>query len=516
MFKNKLASPSQQKNVSIIGSGITGLVLGAMLSRKGYKVTILESNPVFIGGHARSFSVEGIEFCAGPQFLWEFGKGDIGYRVLEFLNLESKISMVPLNNKAQNYYQVGNDSGMLLPTGISGFKNKMLKKFPDEEEAIEDFFEYFDSLFQASKHLEKEGLYMADYSDMRSSIALSGDVSFGAKLDVWKLAKKTLQETFDICELSKEAQKYLYSSGGVFAEPANELSIGVYVAAMGHIYTSAYVPRHGFKHMINALVGVIKAGGGDVLTNNKVIKAVVSAGSIIKLETESGNTFSNEYVISTLSPRLTCKLISQCDKDDFDYSPSNSLTSVFVGVKATKELLEKLKGRFNWWNAEGNNLDFANPDMLKPPVHLYAGSQTALKSSNIAEGTVIDLTIFAPGNFEQSRKTANRGKSIYNSFKERVIETVLKTTEQYLIPGLRENIVFTEIKTPWDIYQDLGVEKGNVYGRRLNPDSVLSAVKTINSVDNLTIANASVGLPGIATCFNTANIFFEELTGEKI
>ena len=140
----------------------------------------------------------------------------------------------------------------------------------------------------------------------------------------------------------------------------------------------------------------------------------------------------------------------------------------------------------------------------------------AIKSRNTTSGKVIDLTIFAPGNFTQSKEAASKGTGHYQEFKESVLNSILATVEKFLLPGLKENITFTSIKTPWDVYRELGVEEGNVYGRRLSPDSVLNAVKKINSVDNLTVANATVGLPGIATCFNTASLFFESITGEKI
>lgn len=516
MFHPKLAPSALAKNVLIIGSGVTGLCLGAMLSRKGYKVRVLERNLEFIGGHARSFSIQGIEFCAGPQFLWEFGKGDIGYRVLEYLNLQQKVPMLSLTNQAQNFYQYGNESGMLLPPSIHRLKKSLMLLFTTETDELEQFFEYFDSLYAASKYLEKKGLYMEDYSDMRSGLMFTSEVSMGAKLDVWNLAKKTLKEVFDMCKLSERAQNYLYCQGGVFAENANDLSIGVYVAAMGHIFSNAYLPKHGFKHLIDSLSSVIKASGGDVCTNKEVKKAVTKDDAIVQLVAADGTVFESDYVISTLSPRLTCNLLDPCPTPKFNYAPSNSLSCLYVGVKNNAALVKKLKGRFIWWNAKGAKLNFATPDMLKAPVHLYAGSQRAITANQIANEDTLDLTIFAPGNFRQSRQEAQKGKTNYINFKESVTNQILEVVEEFLLPELRAHILFSHLKTPWDVYKELGAENGNVYGRRLNPDNVLSAVTPITSVSNLAIASATVGLPGIATCFNTASLFFEKITGEKI
>jgi phytoene desaturase len=43
-----------KKNVCIIGAGISGLTAGALLTKKGFKVTIYEKEP-YIGGRSLSF-----------------------------------------------------------------------------------------------------------------------------------------------------------------------------------------------------------------------------------------------------------------------------------------------------------------------------------------------------------------------------------------------------------------------------------------------------------------------------
>ena len=179
-------------------------------------------------------------------------------------------------------------------------------------------------------------------------------------------------------------------------------------------------------------------------------------------------------------------------------------------------MVNKLKGRFIWWNAKGANLNFATPDMLAPPTHLYAGSQQIISSNTLPNEGFIGLTIFAPGNFTQSKQAMLKGRTNYKNFKEMVTNVVLETVEKYILPGLQAHVLFSHLKTPWDMYQELGAEKGNVYGRRLNPDSVLKAVSSISSVTNLALTSATVGLPGIATGFNTASLFFEKITGDKI
>lgn len=55
------------KKVVVIGSGISGLAIAALLARNGYQVTILEKND-FIGGRASYFREKGYFFDKGPSW----------------------------------------------------------------------------------------------------------------------------------------------------------------------------------------------------------------------------------------------------------------------------------------------------------------------------------------------------------------------------------------------------------------------------------------------------------------
>jgi carotene isomerase len=57
----------QDADVIVIGSGIGGLVAGALLSRYGRKVLVCESHSI-PGGAAHSFSRQGFQFDSGPSF----------------------------------------------------------------------------------------------------------------------------------------------------------------------------------------------------------------------------------------------------------------------------------------------------------------------------------------------------------------------------------------------------------------------------------------------------------------
>lgn len=72
-------------------------------------------------------------------------------------------------------------------------------------------------------------------------------------------------------------------------------------------------------------------------------------------------------------------------------------------------------------------------------------------------------------------------------------------------------------ETPLGIEKVIHAEKGNVYGKRLTADSILNKdLQRIKGVKNLHVACATIGLPGVATCFKTAEIICEQISGFKI
>jgi phytoene desaturase len=55
------------KHVVIIGGGISGLATGALLGKKGLKVTLVEKNAT-LGGRARTYKKKGYIFDMGPSW----------------------------------------------------------------------------------------------------------------------------------------------------------------------------------------------------------------------------------------------------------------------------------------------------------------------------------------------------------------------------------------------------------------------------------------------------------------
>src|SRR3990167_3966882 len=75
----------------IIGSGLAGLSVGALLAKAGFRVTILEAHNT-AGGYAHTFEVDHFEFCAQVHYIWGCAPGQTIYEFLKKLDLHEDVT----------------------------------------------------------------------------------------------------------------------------------------------------------------------------------------------------------------------------------------------------------------------------------------------------------------------------------------------------------------------------------------------------------------------------------------
>ncbi len=82
---------SEHYDYAIIGMGVGGLTLGALLAQAGKKVIIFEQHYV-PGGYGHTFRQGEFSFCAELHYVWDCGRGERVYQMLEKLGLERQVT----------------------------------------------------------------------------------------------------------------------------------------------------------------------------------------------------------------------------------------------------------------------------------------------------------------------------------------------------------------------------------------------------------------------------------------
>jgi all-trans-retinol 13,14-reductase len=513
----EFAELKKAKKVVIIGSGLTGLCSAAILAKQGYKVTVLEANSKYIGGHSRTYNIGGQHFCTGPQYTWNFGEGEIGNQILHYLNLEDQVRFIKMDENAFENFIIGSAKPIPIPMGLNKFEFTAINQYPESKSEIKLFFSILSDLSEASRIMERNGLYLLEKKGSIYNIIFNLKMQIHLKICMLKFSKFSLAELYDYCKLSGEVRQFLYGHSGIFAENQDEISAVLYAAGTGSYHSGAFVPEKGFESIVDALYNTIQMNNGLVLCGKTAIKIINNRKNATSVSCSDGSKYDCDIVFSNLSPRLTCQMINDCDVTQYHYKPSNTLISCFIVLHDSEEIRKALKLKNYWWQDNNHKVEYNEPDMLELPRMLYIGSPSA-NSSKIFQNTKDDsIVVFAPGNFEQAKQAKEQGDSFYQQLKSNIAANILTILDEKIFHGIKEKIVYVKIETPWDIFTMTGSENGSVYGKRLTAQSVLTnQLGTIKKIHNLYIGCATIGLPGVATCFRTASIICREISGYKI
>jgi len=322
---------------------------------------------------------------------------------------------------------------------------------------------------------------------------------------------------FNYCGLSGPARRFLYGHSGVFVENESDVSCVAYAAATGFYHAGADYPRFGFRSLVQALSDCITDAGGVVQTNKHVTALKRSGDRVTQISCSDGDSFATDLVISTASPRLTFTMLEAPGIWRAFYTPSNSVVSAFIGVRDYPGLPGQLARKNVWWQDGLEEVDFSLPDMTRPPRLLAVASPTCNGIHNTNTNPEDhSLIVFAPGNFSQSADAYAQSPEAHDELRAQITEQVLDRLEEHIFPGLRPFVRVIEVHTPHDLCLRTHGEHGNAYGRRLTPADLLTRPYALSCVNNLYMACASIGMPGIATAFQTAALLTERITNRSV
>ncbi|MFH1233023.1 MAG: FAD-dependent oxidoreductase, partial [Patescibacteria group bacterium] len=265
---------SKEKNeydVIIIGSGMGGLTCSALLSKRGYKVLVLEQH-YQVGGYCSSFKRGDFIFNTGVidvSGLWE--KGPLTY-LLKETDLKKEDFFVKNTTK---YILKGKE--ILIPDNLNDTIKMLSELFPEETENIQGFFENVKKAYEECyQEAEIYGISLPDYLIVKV---------FGEKklLDYPKehpyfydWLDKTFQEKLDKFFTNEDLKSFL---GGLSAYTGTKIeetsALRALTVWMGYFIHGGHFTKKGAQNFTDTLSNFIKIHGGNVLTNYKVDKITV-------------------------------------------------------------------------------------------------------------------------------------------------------------------------------------------------------------------------------------------------
>ncbi|HAA89410.1 MAG TPA: all-trans-retinol 13,14-reductase [Peptococcaceae bacterium] len=466
------ANPQKPKgkneyDVIIVGSGIAGLTCGALLSKRGYRVLVLEQH-YQVGGYCSSFKREGFVFNAGVSNisgLWE--KGPVAYLLRE-LGLKKEDLFV---RNTIRYIFKGEE---VEAQNLEEFTRKLSDMFPEEKENIYAFFD------------EAKEAYEECYKDAETyGIPLPAELIvkvFGAKklLDYPKehphfydWMNKTFRQKLDEYFKNEELKSLLCSLLGHIGTEADKTpASNALTAVVSYYIHGGYFPRGGAQRFANSLKEVIESHGGEVLLRHKADKILIGNGKVDGVKV-GDKVFRAPIVVANANAKTTfLELVGEkhLDAGFVEYVKSLKMSpscfAVFLGVDA---------------------------DLTEYPtivVDLDDGYYVVINSnadSSLAPDGKASVTALA-----DYHDFPERGTEEYLQKKKEFAEMLIKKIEK-VIPDLSKRIIVQDAATPKTFERYTSMPEGAIYAFDQSIDTKRPCFKT--PLKGLYLASAST-FPG--------------------
>lgn len=487
-------------DIVIIGSGLGGLLCGAILSMEGYQVTVLERNKQ-IGGNLQTFSRDKHIFDSGVHYIGSLGKGQNLYKVFKYLGIVDQLKLQQMDTDAFDKIQFdGDPETYCLAQGYDNFIEKLKKQFPEEEEALK---KYTDKIKLICSKFPMYNLREGDYME---------------KSEFLEIGAKSFLESIT---QNKKLQGILAGNNSLYAGVADRTPFYVHALITNSYIESSWRIVDGGSAIARLLQKIINEGGGRVLTRKTVSRIHCENGIALYAETTGGENFYGAHFISNVHPVQTLQ-ITDSDSIRQAYrsrigSLENSMSFFIVNVTLKPGCIRYEKSNYYW---------FRNDDVWSGTEYNendWPRYYSLFFSANGSTGEYADgITLMTYMRYEEVMEwektfntTANPGNRgiEYDAFKRRKAEVIFDLVEKQF-PGFKNSILNFYTSTPLTFRDYMGTEDGSVYGVMKdvrNPLKTMISPKT--KVENLYLAGQNINLHGIVGVTISSLITCSILTG---
>jgi len=489
--------PGERYDVLILGAGWGGLTAASLLAKAGRRVAVLEARDR-AGGCGQSFTRDGFSFCAEMQYLMGCGPGGTVQRWLQALGLDEVVTFNALDPDGYDRIDLPGAS-FRIPTDPHRLEAALVQAFPEDRNAITELFAV---LWRIQTELGTVGIDLNRL--MHHPFEFKDTVLYGP----WPVAR-----VFEHLGLSPRVRAVLAGQcGDIGLSPRDEPFLCLQALLFGY-GESAHFPKRGMGFFVDRVVEYLDAHGGTISYETPVTRLVRDGNRVAWVETPRG-LFTADLVISNIDPARTFAMIEGGPTPR--YEQSASCFTIFLGLDV--DLAAHGFGRFNVWSYPGEDLDAAlerttvehqhgDPFFFLSTPSLYADPGVLAP----AGGTTVQINVAS--DFEWFATAAREGRHAAET--ARIAEEILAAVERRLLPDLRRYRVVQEVWSPVDLAAHVGLERGGMYGARLDfPNRVLHRVSQRTPFENLYLTGATAGGPGLQGVVGASMRLVEQLPRE--
>ena len=484
-------------DIVIIGSGLGGLACGAILSREGMNVCILEQQNN-IGGCLQSFKRKGYTLDTGMHYVGSLAEGNTLHQYFKYFGIIDKIQIQELDTDGFDIIDFGDGKQYSHAIGYERFIDSLSTDFPEERTAISEYV----SLIKR----------IGDY--IKPEVLRTGNISNGGEEFMAISAYDTINRIFKSTLLKNVI------AGNIPLYGYDEHKSSIYEHGMIHSSNieGAFRFVGNTQHVADAFSSVIRNNGGKVMNNSRVTGIDVKDGIVNSVEINHELQIQAQCVISAIHPSVTLSLLTNNSsiKKAF-YTRVNSLENSF-GLFTTYLLLKPetfkyLNRNYYFYNTNHVWCQKAEYKNCNIPVVLFS----CQNSGNDQFASV--ATLMTPMDYSQLKEwqdsTVGNRPNGYREFKERFSHAMVDFVLNF-IPELKNCIENIYTTTPLS-YRDYNSSPlGSAYGiikDCTNP--MVSHLSPRTKIKNLFFTGQNLNVHGCLGTTVSAAVTCSELLGKE-
>jgi all-trans-retinol 13,14-reductase len=492
-----------QFDAIVIGSGVGGLVAGALYARSGRSVLVLERNPS-VGGAASVYRIGDLTIEASLHELDGLDDGDTKSSVFRHLGLFDTIEFVEVGDLFEVRSPVLGDP-FVMPAGLENGRVASSARFPQHASALDDYFRRLVAVREAVR-------YVAAARAKPRWRQLLGAPLFPLRTAAVLRERKrsvggALHELFGDDEAVKLALcahlAYYGADAATMWFPFFALAQASYHVGGGHY------PRGGSKMFATRLADLITEAGGEIRTGRRATRILCEDGRVagvahVDAAKDDGqpDSAATSLVFGNAAPNALAEMLPEKERRALvaaysDRSPSTSLWTIALGFdRPPRELGVSSWSTVvfpDWLRGLAELRDCAALLADAPAGRLpyfifvdYSHVDTGLTPSAPYLGTISGL--------DRIENWRGLGGAAYNDRQARWIDALVAALDKEF-PGLAGAVVQSDMTTARSIESYLGTPGGAVYGFAPEPGKAGFA-RPQTPVTGLLLASAYTGFGG--------------------
>lgn len=522
----------------VIGSGIGGLAVAAILSKAGKRVLVLEQHDQ-AGGCCHTFIEKGFEFDVGIHYVG--GMSEDKPSTSKILLDQISDNQITWHRMADNFDTVY--IGNLPAHGRRSFNiyanpDKFLKiltiYFPDEEEAITKYLEMIKDVRQGASMF---GLVKLLPHWLVKVLSWTRIIYYSK---FYELSELTLQDVLNEITDNEVLKAVLAYNFGDYGTLPRDTSFVMHALLADHFAHGGYYPVGGASEIAFHIVPVIERGGGRVLVrapvtnilfdddNAKVVGVTVKRGNH-SVEIKAPLVISDAGMMNTYNKLLPKEVSEKFQLGSNLKQVQNGLgaLSLFVGLKGSHKELE-VKVASNIWAFTDYDVNNCITSYLKGTpedaeekgipllfISFPSTKDPAWEERYPGKTTCVVITVLPFDWFKdwEDKTVLHRGKD-YDNLKmvlgKRIWAQVLE-----MYPQLEDKVEYFEVGTPLSNQFYIASPKGEIYGCDHNKER-FSPITTSMMRPDTPIPGLYLTGQDISTCGLTGAMQGGLLTGTVI